>query len=64
MFSTDEKGDSSLIGEAAIRLVLSKKEIVVETLIGELCIMAETEPDDTRLLLMHITRRWLKSFCN
>ncbi|NIF23990.1 hypothetical protein [Candidatus Pantoea multigeneris] len=51
-----------IIGEAALSLALSEKEISVRSLISELKHMAEAGGNDNRLTEISEARDWLKSF--
>lgn len=58
----DEMTGHMIIGEAAISLAVRDEEINVIALIKQLGIMAETEADDDRVVLIADARKWLKSF--
>lgn len=57
----DEKGHV-IIGEAALSLALSEKEISVLSLINELGHMMNAGGSDDRLSMISEARCWLKSF--
>jgi len=60
LFPEDEIGHV-IIGEAALSLALSEKEISVFSLIDELSYMAKEEASDERLVEIHEARSWLKT---
>jgi len=60
LFPEDEIGHV-IIGEAALSLALSEKEISVYSLIDELGFMARMEASDQRLVEIHEARSWLKT---
>lgn len=62
MFISDEVKGNELIGEATLRLIFNREEVTTDNLVQELKVMAESESDESRLLLMHEVRRWLLGY--
>lgn len=54
--------DYAIIGEAALRLALVKKEICISSLIAMLEQMAECNESDLMLNELSEARNWLKTF--
>ena len=61
LFQTDVK-DYAIIGEAALRLALVKKEISISSLIAMLEPMAECSENELMLNEISEARNWLKTF--
>lgn len=62
MYISDEVKRNELIGEVTIRLIFNRDEVTTDNLVKELKLMAESEQNEMRLLLMHEVRRWLLGY--
>ncbi len=62
MFIQDNEKDHVIIGEAALSLALSEREISVASLISELCKMAKAGGTTERLNKIAGAQRWLGHF--
>lgn len=59
--SHEEETHEFMIGEAAVSLLFSRKDITIPALLDELNMMGNVEEDDDRLLAIWSARRWLLS---
>ncbi|SFN06983.1 hypothetical protein SAMN05216516_102198 [Izhakiella capsodis] len=62
MFFHDDESGQTLIGEAALSLALSDKDISVDTLLAQLRLFAENEISDLRLIQISDATHWLRCF--
>ncbi len=62
MYISDEVKRNKLIGEVTIRIIFNREEVTTDNLVKELKLMAESETDEVRLILMHEVRRWLLGY--
>lgn len=62
MFFHDDESGHNIIGEAALSLALSDKDISVNTLLAQLRLLAENETSDLRLMQISDASNWLRSF--